>query len=250
MVPPTQYAAPHSVRRGSSPCWENTASMLDSFIQWLLDLFRGMGYPGIVVLMAVESSILPLPSELVMPPAGYLAAKGEMTFVVAVACGVLGSILGALANYGLAHWLGRAFFLRLGKYVLITERALDRSERYFAAHGEISTFLGRMLPVVRHLISIPAGIARMHLGRFLVHGRVQGVGFRWWVWRQATRLGLRGLARNLRDGSVEVVAEGSDGALMDLEGLLAQGPPAAQVERVEKSQVPHEVAIPNGFDIK
>jgi membrane protein DedA with SNARE-associated domain len=142
--------------------------MFDSFIQWLLDLFRGMGYPGIVVLMAVESSILPLPSELVMPPAGYLAAKGEMSFVLAVACGVLGSILGALANYGLAHWLGRAFFLRLGKYVLITDRALDRSERYFAAHGEISTFLGRMLPVVRHLISIPAGIARMHLGRFVV----------------------------------------------------------------------------------
>ncbi len=142
--------------------------MLDSFIQWLLDLFRGMGYPGIVVLMAVESSILPLPSELVMPPAGYLAAKGEMSFVVAVACGMLGSILGALANYGLAHWLGRAFFLRLGKYVLITEKALDRSERYFAAHGEISTFLGRMLPVVRHLISIPAGVARMHLGRFVV----------------------------------------------------------------------------------
>jgi len=142
--------------------------MFDAFIQWLLDLFRGMGYPGIVVLMAVESSILPLPSELVMPPAGYLAAKGEMSFVVAVACGVLGSILGAVANYGLAHWLGRAFFLRLGKYVLITERALDRSERYFAAHGEISTFLGRMLPVVRHLISIPAGIARMQLGRFVV----------------------------------------------------------------------------------
>ena len=142
--------------------------MLDSFVQWLLDLFRGMGYPGIVVLMAVESSILPLPSELVMPPAGYLAAKGEMSFVVAVACGVLGSILGALANYGLAHWLGRAFFLRLGKYALTTEKALDRSERYFAAHGEISTFLGRMLPVVRHLISIPAGVARMHLGRFVV----------------------------------------------------------------------------------
>src|SRR2546422_10137192 len=89
--------------------------MFGAFIQWLLDLFRGMGYPGIVVLMAVESSILPLPSELVMPPAGYLAAKGEMSFVLAVACGVLGSILGALANYGLAHWLGRAFFLRLGK---------------------------------------------------------------------------------------------------------------------------------------
>src|SRR2546429_2428832 len=86
--------------------------MFDAFIQWLLDLFRGMGYPGIVVLMAVESSILPLPSELVMPPAGYLAAKGEMSFVVAVACGVLGSMLGALANYGLAHWLRRPRLLR------------------------------------------------------------------------------------------------------------------------------------------
>ncbi len=86
--------------------------------------------------------------------------------------------------------------------------------------------------------------------RFVVRGRVQGVGFRWWVWRQATRLGLRGLARNLRDGSVEVIVEGSDATLLELEGLLAQGPPAARVERVEKSQVPHEVPIPNGFDIK
>src|SRR2546425_10549597 len=151
--------------------------MFDAFIQWLLDLFRGMGYPGIVVLMAVESSILPLPSELVMPPAGYLAAKGEMSFVVAVACGVLGSILGALANYGLAHWLGRAFFLRLGKYALLTEKALDRSERYFAAHGEISTFLGRMLPVVRPPISIPAGVARMDLGPVRGFTRLGGPGW-------------------------------------------------------------------------
>jgi membrane protein DedA with SNARE-associated domain len=142
--------------------------MLESFVQWLLDRFRDLGYPGIVVLMAIESSMLPLPSELVMPPAGYLAAKGEMSFAVVVACGVLGSLLGSLANYGLARWLGRAFFLRLGRYVLLTERGLDRSERYFAAHGEISVFMGRMLPVVRHLISIPAGIARMSLLRFVV----------------------------------------------------------------------------------
>ena len=97
----------------------------------------------------------------------------------------------------------------------------------------------------------PPGVADLVTAmRFLVHGRVQGVGFRWWVWRQATRLGLRGLARNLRDGSVEVIAEGSDSELADLERLLTQGPPAAQVERVEKSDVPHEVAMPNGFDIK
>jgi len=142
--------------------------MLESFVHWLLERFRDLGYPGIVVLMAVESSVLPLPSELVMPPAGYLVAKGEMDFAVALACGVVGSILGSVANYGLARWLGRAFFLRLGKYVLITEKGLDRSERYFAAHGEISVFMGRMLPVVRHLISIPAGIARMSLNRFVL----------------------------------------------------------------------------------
>jgi len=142
--------------------------MLEHFIQWLLDRFRDLGYPGIVVLMAIESSILPLPSELVMPPAGYLAAKGEMSFAFAVACGVLGSILGALANYGLALWLGRAFVRKLGRYVLISERSLDRAERFFGDHGEISTFLARMLPVVRHLISLPAGLARMPLPRFVL----------------------------------------------------------------------------------
>jgi len=142
--------------------------MLEHFVRWLLDRFRDVGYPGIVVLMAIESSILPLPSELVMPPAGYLVAKGEMSFVLAVACGVLGSILGAMANYGLALWLGRAFVRRMGRYVLVSERGLDRSERFFADHGEISTFLARMLPVVRHLISLPAGLARMPLRRFVV----------------------------------------------------------------------------------
>ena len=141
--------------------------MLESFIHWLLDRFRDLGYPGIVILMAIESSFLPLPSELVMPPAGYLAAKGELSFVLAIACGVVGSILGALANYGLAHWLGRAVVRRIGKYVWISEKSLERSERYFAEHGEISTFMGRMLPVIRHLISIPAGIARMDLVKFV-----------------------------------------------------------------------------------
>ena len=143
--------------------------MVEQFIDWLLHGLLDLGYPGIVVLMAIESSILPLPSELVMPPAGYWVAKGEMNAVVAVACGVLGSILGALANYGLAHWLGRGFVRRFGRYVFVSAKALDRSERYFAAHGEISTMMGRMLPVIRHLISIPAGIARMSLPKFIVY---------------------------------------------------------------------------------
>ena len=142
--------------------------MLESFIQWLLDRFRDLGYPGIIVLMAVESSILPLPSELVMPPAGYLAAKGELNLAVVILCGVLGSVLGALANYGLAAWVGRAVVHRIGRYVLVPERSLNRAEEFFARHGEISTFIARMLPVVRHLISIPAGLARMPLWRFVL----------------------------------------------------------------------------------
>lgn len=141
--------------------------MLESFIQWLLDRFRDIGYPGIVVLMAVESSIIPLPSELVMPPARYPAAKGEMSLPLVIVCGMLGSVLGALANYGVAAWLGRAFVHRMGRYVLVSERSLERSERFFAAHGEISTFVARMLPVIRHLISLPAGLARMPLPRFV-----------------------------------------------------------------------------------
>ena len=86
--------------------------------------------------------------------------------------------------------------------------------------------------------------------RFLVRGRVQGVGFRWFVWRQAERLQVSGLARNLRDGSVEVIAEGPDAALLELERALQRGPSSAQVERVDKSDVPHEVVIPKTFDIK
>jgi membrane protein DedA with SNARE-associated domain len=143
--------------------------MLERFTEWLLNGLLHLGYPGIIALMAMESSVLPVPAELVMPPAGYWVAKGEMNAVAAVASGVLGSLLGALANYALALWLGRGFVRRFGKYFLISEKSLERSERYFAAHGEISVLLGRMLPVVRHLISIPAGVARMSLPAFVTY---------------------------------------------------------------------------------
>lgn len=146
--------------------------MLSRFIQWLLDGLLALGYPGIVGLMALESSILPVPSELVMPPAGYWAAKGEMSFLLAVACGTVGSILGALANYYGAHWIGGPFLRRYGKYVLLNERALARSEQFFSRHGEISTLIGRLIPVVRHLISIPAGLHRMPLPKFIAYTAV------------------------------------------------------------------------------
>jgi len=141
--------------------------MLSSFFHWLADTVLALGYPGIVILMAIESSVLPLPSELVMPPAGYLAAQGKMNAVTAVLCGTLGSVLGALVNYGLAVFVGEPVLRKYGKYVLVSERALDRTEKFFRRHGEISTFVGRLLPVIRHLISIPAGMSRMNLGRFV-----------------------------------------------------------------------------------
>jgi membrane protein DedA with SNARE-associated domain len=141
--------------------------MLSSFFHWLADTVLALGYPGIVILMAIESSVLPLPSELVMPPAGYLAAQGKMSAVAAVLCGTLGSVLGALVNYGLAVFVGEPVLRKYGKYVLVSERSLDRTERFFRRHGEISTFVGRLLPVIRHLISIPAGMSRMSLSRFV-----------------------------------------------------------------------------------
>jgi membrane protein DedA with SNARE-associated domain len=140
--------------------------MLTSFFHWLADRVLALGHPGIVVLMAIESSVLPLPSELVMPPAGYLAAKGHLNAGLAVAAGTLGSVLGALVNYTLAVLVGEPVLRRYGRYVLVSERSLDRTEAFFRRHGEISTFIGRLLPVIRHLISIPAGISRMRLGRF------------------------------------------------------------------------------------
>jgi len=141
--------------------------MIHSVVQWLIETVSALGYPGIVLLMFIESSFLPLPSELVMPPAGYLAAQGRMAAAAAILAGVVGSVLGALFNYGFAVFVGEPVLRRYGKYVLLRPHHLDRAEAYFARHGEISTFVGRLLPVVRHLISIPAGMARMRLGRFV-----------------------------------------------------------------------------------
>jgi len=151
--------------------------MLERFGLWLVEGIGTLGYPGIVLLMALESSVFPVPSELVMPPAGYLAAKGEMNLLVALVCGTVGSLIGAYANYVVASRLGRWVFVRYGKWVLLSERSLERTERFFSNHGEIATFVGRLFPVIRHLISIPAGIARMRLDRFFLY---TGVGAAIW----------------------------------------------------------------------
>ena len=139
---------------------------MHDLINWFLHTLNAMGYPGIFALMAMESSVFPVPSELVMPPAGYLAHQGQMNIWIAILTGTLGSLVGAYANYFASHWLGRPLVLKYGKYVWITEEKFAKVEIFFLKHGEISTFIGRLLPVIRHLISIPAGIAGMNHLRF------------------------------------------------------------------------------------
>lgn len=148
------------------------------FCVWLAETVLVLGYPGIVFLMAVESSLVPFPSELVMPPAGYLIHEGQMSWLPVIAAGVGGSLIGALFNYFLALYLGRPFFIRYGKYFFLKPEHLERTERFFAEHGPITTFVGRLIPVIRQLISLPAGLSRMPLGLFCFY---TGLGALIWV---------------------------------------------------------------------
>lgn len=143
--------------------------MVEQFLAWLVETISRLGYTGIVVLMAIESSVIPLPSEAVMPPAGYLVAMGRMNGWLAMGSCILGGLLGSYANYWVASRVGRWFFVRYGRWVLVSEKSLDRSERFFQRHGPIAVFIARLFPVLRHLVSIPAGIARMPVGLFFLY---------------------------------------------------------------------------------
>lgn len=145
------------------------SEIIHSLLNTLVTTINAWGYPGIVLLMAMESSVIPVPSELVMPPAGYLASQGKMNMTVAILCGTFGSLIGAYANYFVSHYLGRPLILKYGKYVLIPPDKFERVEQFFLKHGEISTFIGRLLPVVRHLISIPAGLSGMNHFKFSIY---------------------------------------------------------------------------------
>ena len=140
--------------------------MFESITVWLVETIGALGYPGIFLLMTVESSAIPFPSELVMPPAGYLVFQGKMNPWLVVLAGGLGSLAGAYANYCGALYLGRPLLLQYGRFVGLAEEKLIKTEDFFRRHGEISTFIGRLLPVIRQLISIPAGLARMNHFRF------------------------------------------------------------------------------------
>jgi membrane protein DedA with SNARE-associated domain len=149
-----------------------------SFVSWVVGTVDSWGYFGIFVSMFLESSFFPFPSEVVMIPAGYLAFQGKMNLLMAIFSGIAGSLSGALFNYFLAAKYGRPFLLRYGKYFFLKPESLQKLELFFAKHGDISTFNGRLIPGIRQYISMPAGLAGMHLGKFSLY-TVLGAGI--WV---------------------------------------------------------------------
>lgn len=156
--------------------------LLNQLKTWIESAITTLGYPGIVLIMALENIFPPIPSELVMPFAGFLVgcdpgagecAASGFTLAGVVAAGTLGSVLGALVLYYIGYWAGepvvRAFVRRWGRYMLVSEHDLDKALSSFSRHGETVIFFGRLVPLVRSLISIPAGMQRMPLGKFLLY---------------------------------------------------------------------------------
>ncbi|MCC2656997.1 MAG: DedA family protein [Panacagrimonas sp.] len=141
---------------------------MEAFALWVKEVVAHLGYTEIVFLMALESSLFPVPSELVMIPAGYRAAQGELNPFLATLCGGLGSLIGASANYALGKYVGKVFLLAYGKYFLISPKTFHDAEQLFLRNANVATFVGRFIPGIRHLISIPPGVFGMRLAPFML----------------------------------------------------------------------------------
>jgi len=141
---------------------------MENLAQFFVEIVNEWGYLGIFILMTLESTVFPIPSELVMIPAGYLAHRGELSATLSVVAGTAGSLAGALINYIVSRRYGRSFLWNHGKKILVSRRRLAQMDYFFRRYGEVTTFLGRLIPVARHYISIPAGLAKMRLWRFML----------------------------------------------------------------------------------
>lgn len=147
--------------------------MIDQIItalgSWIVAVISATGYLGIVFLMAVESAGIPLPSEIIMPFAGYLVSLGKASLLGVATAGAIGCNIGSTIAYYVAAWGGRPVLERYGKYVLITHKELERTDRFFSRYGSATVFFGRLLPVVRTFIAFPAGLARMPMLKFQIY---------------------------------------------------------------------------------
>jgi len=145
-------------------------AMFKPLIDWYMATLDSGGYPLVALLMAVESSIAPLPSEVVIPPAAHIAyTTGKFSMIGLVIAGAIGSWIGATAMYWASRWLGRPLVLRYGKYIFISPEKVHGAERWAAHYGSMGIFVSRLLPVVRHLIGIPAGIVEMNYTKFSIY---------------------------------------------------------------------------------
>jgi membrane protein DedA with SNARE-associated domain len=135
----------------------------------IIGIISSLGYGGIVLLMAIESACIPLPSEIIMPFSGYLVFKGELSLWGVALAGTLGCVLGSLVAYYVGLWGGRPLVRKYGRYLLISHQDMDMADRWFARHGDITILVGRLLPAIRTFIAFPAGVARMPLGKFLLY---------------------------------------------------------------------------------
>ncbi|MFH1010932.1 MAG: DedA family protein [bacterium] len=136
---------------------------------WIISAISSMGYLGIVLLMGIESACIPLPSEIIMPFSGYLVSTGVFDIWLTGLAGAVGCVWGSIVAYYAGQWGGRPLVVRYGKYVLISAHDLDRADHLFQRYGEAIVFVSRLLPVIRTFISFPAGVARMHFGRFVLY---------------------------------------------------------------------------------
>lgn len=140
--------------------------MLGNLGQWIADNLAAFGYPGLAALLLIENLLPPIPSELILPLAGFLVGRGEMSFLPAVLVATAGSLLGAYILYALGLWGGRPLVLRYGRWLRVREDDLDRAESWFGKYGGSVVFFARMVPGARSVVSIPAGMLRMNLLRF------------------------------------------------------------------------------------
>lgn len=147
---------------------------MPEYLQWIVDLVHHFGYPGIFFATFLESTFVPLPSEVTMLPAGYLIYQGKMSTGMVMFCSITGTIAGSLVNYYIALYLGRPVLLRFQKYFFLNDAKVAKIEKFFAKHGEISTLSGRLIPGLRHLISFPAGLARMNVKTFCLFTGIGG----------------------------------------------------------------------------
>lgn len=140
-----------------------------AIVEWCTSVIHSSGYLGAGFLMALESMIAPVPSEAVMPPVGILVKRGAFDLWAAIVACSLGSIIGSLVSYFVGFWGGRSLVLCVGRYLFLDREHLDWTERWFQKYGNITIFIGRFIPVVRHLISIPAGMGKMNLVPFVFY---------------------------------------------------------------------------------